>query len=225
MTKIRGSGRGHKVLVMLLVAALMFASTISKSHGRPLSSEVAQEEQEEEEEEEEQKAVLELSSRDDMVRMAGYGEDKLSTVIITGMVVCDRACLKASHGHLHQLPPHPVSGVLLAATCQTNDTEKLPINRAKAVSDKYGEFIIDLPSQLHAIQNLEKACSVKVLQLPNNSPCRQSDIARKHKGIRLSSADNGIRTFAAETVTLQGTIPNDPKACDKVMDDDRKTSW
>jgi len=109
MTNICGSGRGHQVLVVLLIAALMFASTIINSHGRPLSSAVAQEEQEEEEEEE--KAVLELSSRDDMVRMAGYGEDKLSTVIITGMVVCDRACLKASHGHRHQLPPHPVSGM------------------------------------------------------------------------------------------------------------------
>lgn len=114
---------------------------------------------------------------------------------------------------------------MLAATCQTNDTEKLPTNGAKAVSDEYGGFIIDLPSQLHAIQNLEKACSVKVLQLPNNSPCRQSDIAREHKGIRLSSADNGIRTYAAGTVTLKSTIPNNSKACEKVMDDDLNMSW
>jgi len=112
MTKICGSGRGQKVLVMLLIAALMFASTIINSYGRPLSSVVAQEEQEEEEDDDyEQKQVLELSSRDEMVRMAGYGEDKLSTVLITGMLVCNRACLKASHGHRDQLPGLPISGM------------------------------------------------------------------------------------------------------------------
>ena len=112
----------------------------------------------------------------------------------------------------------------MAATCQTNNTEKLQISGAKAVTDRYGEFIIDLPSQLHAIQNLEKACSVKVLQLPKNSPCRQLDIAREHKEIRLLSADNGTRAYTAGTITLEDTLPDDSKTCEKGVDDDQKMS-
>ncbi|PRQ28210.1 hypothetical protein RchiOBHm_Chr5g0000571 [Rosa chinensis] len=55
-----------------------------------------------------------LSSRKDLVQIAGYGEEKLSTVLITGSVHCEEACsLSDDHEHqAHQLHLHawPVSG-------------------------------------------------------------------------------------------------------------------
>ncbi|XWS19276.1 hypothetical protein CRYUN_Cryun31cG0001800 [Craigia yunnanensis] len=32
-------------------------------------------------------------------------------------------------------------------------------------------FLIDLPSHLHGIPNLQKICAVKVLRIPSNSMC------------------------------------------------------
>lgn len=52
-----------------------------------------------------------LSGRKDLVQIAGYGEEKLSTVLITGSVHCQEACSSSDD---HQLQPHlhawPVSG-------------------------------------------------------------------------------------------------------------------
>lgn len=49
--------------------------------------------------------VVELSSRDELVNIAGYGEDKLSTVTISGKLLC-HACM----GGMFPVPTHPVSG-------------------------------------------------------------------------------------------------------------------
>lgn len=50
-------------------------------------------------------------SREDMVQIAGYGEEKLSTILITGLVQCE-ACLHDHHDQ-DQAPLHawPVSGL------------------------------------------------------------------------------------------------------------------
>ena len=51
--------------------------------------------------------LYELSSREEMVQMAGYGEEKLSTVLVTGAVLCE-ACL---HGYAEpKLRAWPISG-------------------------------------------------------------------------------------------------------------------
>lgn len=47
-----------------------------------------------------------LSSREDMMQMAGYGEEKLSTVLVTGSVLC-KGCL---HGGDSRLISWPLSG-------------------------------------------------------------------------------------------------------------------
>ena len=49
-----------------------------------------------------------LSSRDEVVQIAGYGEEKLSTVLITGSVNCEAP-------HQPQPQPHawPVQGIYL----------------------------------------------------------------------------------------------------------------
>lgn len=62
-----------------------------------------------------------MSSQQDMVQIAGYGEEKLSTVLITGSVHCEEACnnLHAQNHHHHpdhQLHLHawPLSGLCLS---------------------------------------------------------------------------------------------------------------
>lgn len=42
------------------------------------------------------------NNREALVDWAGYGEDKLSTVVITGKLFC--------HDHKTSTPPHPISG-------------------------------------------------------------------------------------------------------------------
>lgn len=56
---------------------------------------------------EENNHLFESYSREELVRIAGYGEEKLSTVLITGSVHCE-ACLNEA-----QLYAWPVSGNLL----------------------------------------------------------------------------------------------------------------
>ncbi|GMH05230.1 hypothetical protein Nepgr_007070 [Nepenthes gracilis] len=143
---------------------------------------------------------LELLSRADMVEIAGYGEEKLSTVLITGALLCKDS---SSTSHHHRRPqPLPVSGALMAATCNSFDIKNKKQTWAQGITDEYGDFIIDLPSHLHAIPNLHKACFVKVLRLPKNSPCRSAAFARKPAGLRLSSVGNRIRTYTAGEILI-----------------------
>ncbi|XP_021719839.1 uncharacterized protein LOC110687490 [Chenopodium quinoa] len=212
----------HNILVMLL-AALIFASVIVNSQCRPVASNEIKEE-EDDDESLEMKWVLEMSSRDEMVQMAGYGEEKLSTVLITGSVICYEACLAAKHGNHHQLklPPQPISGALVGAECQANKKVKSP-SWAKTVTDEYGEFMIELPSNLHGIPNLDKKCSVKILELPKDSPCHLSTV--KNKEIKLSSVGNGIRTYTTGKIELLNIMPEKSEACMKGQKDDQGMSW
>ena len=50
----------------------------------------------------------ELWSREDMVQVAGYGEEKLSTVLVTGTVLCHTCLDKKS-----QNPSSPISGLYI----------------------------------------------------------------------------------------------------------------
>ncbi|KAL4368254.1 hypothetical protein GQ457_05G034000 [Hibiscus cannabinus] len=133
--------------------------------------------------------LYELSSREEMVHMAGYGEEKLSTVLVTGSVVCE-AC---------QLPSQsqPISGAVVAVKCKTKSA-----GTTHATTDEYGDFIIDLPSYLHGVVNLEKKCSIRIIRIPKKSMCRPA-LVKKHKRLRLSSVGNGIRTYTAGKIKLQ----------------------
>ncbi|XWS15443.1 hypothetical protein CRYUN_Cryun34aG0001500 [Craigia yunnanensis] len=150
---------------------------------------------------------LELPSREEIVQMAGYGEDKLSTVLVTGAVLCE-ACLHASAEP--QRRAWPISGALVAVKCQT--ACKTKSGSAQAITDEYGDFLIDFPSHLHGIPNLQKICAVKVLQIPKNSMCRPA-IVTKHKGLRFSSVGNGIRTYTAGRIRFQHITSKPLKAC------------
>ncbi|KAL2932203.1 ATP-dependent Clp protease ATP-binding subunit ClpX [Bienertia sinuspersici] len=216
MTKYCGYDYHHNVNVLaMLLASLMFASMIINSQ---CSIEVG------EDINLDMKWVFQMSNRDEIVQMAGYGEEKLSTVLITGTVVCNEACLPSKHNNHHHLPlrPHPISGALVGAACRTNKKDKSP-SWAKGVTDKFGDFVIDLPSHLHAITNLDKECSIKILELPKDSPCHQSALISKHKGIKLASVGNGIRTYTAGRTEFLHTMPQNSEACMKEQKDGHET--
>ncbi|KAL7244464.1 hypothetical protein ACSBR1_016667 [Camellia fascicularis] len=139
--------------------------------------------------------LVELSGRDELVRIAGYGEEKLSTVLVSGTVLCE-ACFDEKA----RTDPRPVSGALVAVSCYTSE-KTTKSNWVDSKTDEFGDFLIDLPSHLHAIPNLNKRCLVKVLQLPKNSLCHPN-FTGKHTGLKLSSVGNGIRTYTAENLNL-----------------------
>ena len=96
------------------------------------------------------------------------------------------------------------AGVLIGVNCQSHATERKGKSMvAQGVTDEYGDFIVDLPSHLHAIPNLEKICRVKILQPPKGPLCRPITPVKRQKGLRLLSFGNGIRTYSAGTIRLQ----------------------
>ncbi|KAL5575823.1 hypothetical protein UlMin_017522 [Ulmus minor] len=145
------------------------------------------------------------SSRDEMVQIAGYGEERLSTVLITGSVHCE-ACL-----HEDQLHAWPISGAMVAVNCHLNG-KKRKSSLVRGFTDEYGDFTIDLPSELHATPKLDKICAVKVLHIPKNSACRPTHV-RRHKELKLSSVGNGIRTYDAGSFRFQHLTSTPKQAC------------
>nr|GEW68142.1 non-classical arabinogalactan protein [Tanacetum cinerariifolium] len=139
--------------------------------------------------------VVELATTDELTRLAGYGEEKLSTVVVVGTLLCD-AFLRA----------------LVGVSCRRRTTLNRKTSRTKSSNwvvikgktDEYGDFHIDLPSHLHAIPNIEKRCFVRVFGLPKKSPCHQSALTNhKHKRIELlSSSGNGIRAYSTRGIHL-----------------------
>ncbi|RZC65884.1 hypothetical protein C5167_009576 [Papaver somniferum] len=143
--------------------------------------------------------LFESSNHLEMVQLAGYGHDKLSSVLVSGTVLCG-ACLP---GEADEDRSSPIADAAVAVTCKTGGKRKKHCE-AKGVSDEYGEFIIDLPSELHAHPNLDKVCTVRVTSLPKNSPCSHHHfLLRKPKVIRLASVGNSIRMYTAGTMTFK----------------------
>ncbi|XP_041025164.1 uncharacterized protein LOC121265563 [Juglans microcarpa x Juglans regia] len=152
--------------------------------------------------------LFELSSREELVQIAGYGEERLSTVLVTGSILCE-ACV---HGDPH-IRVWPISGAMVAVNCHKHG-RKCRSGLAQGVTDEFGDFIIDLPSHLHSIPNLEKTCSIKVLRIPKNSPCRPTSV-RKQKGIILSSVGNSIRSYSAGSIRFLHLTSRPLQACVK----------
>ncbi|KAL6200858.1 hypothetical protein ACLB2K_024573 [Fragaria x ananassa] len=158
-----------------------------------------------------------LSRRKDLVQIAGYGEEKLSTVLITGSVHCEEACSLSADDHEHQahqlhLHAWPVSGVVVSVNCRVGG-RKRKSSRSLGVTDEYGDFMIDLPSDLHAIPNLDKLCCARVIRVPKNTQCKAAFVKR-HKGLKLSSVGS-IRTYSAGRIRFQNLTPKPPQACIK----------
>lgn len=59
--------------------------------------------------------LYEFSSRDEMVHLAGYGEEKLSTVLVTGTVLCEACHHRRRRDPQPQLRSWPISGIFHSA--------------------------------------------------------------------------------------------------------------
>jgi Pollen protein Ole e 1 like len=91
-------------------------------------------------------------------------------------------------------------GAKVAVACKTED-KATKMNWTHGTTDEYGEFMIDLPSQLHATPNLEESCVVRIQQVPSTSHCKIRTLLNSHQ-IRLSSVGNGIRVYTAGTIQM-----------------------
>ncbi|CAN6875653.1 unnamed protein product [Brassica oleracea] len=144
-------------------------------------------------------AAGKIWSRTEMVEMAGYGEQKLSSVIIAGSLLCD-----TSRPHLPSIAI-PGTYLFMSATvaikCHTG--YKRRSKWIKAVTDDLGEFEIDLPSQLHAIPDMENTCVVKPVHVPKLYRCNHRS-TNTHKRIKLVSSTNGFRVYTSGKIKLQG---------------------
>ncbi|CAH8384201.1 unnamed protein product [Eruca vesicaria subsp. sativa] len=136
-------------------------------------------------------AAGKIWSRTEIVEMAGYGEQKLSSVIITGSLLCDTSRSIA------------IPGATVGIKCNTGYKKRS--KWIKAVTDDFGEFEIDLPSQLHAIPDLENTCLIKPIHVPDNLfiTCYHNS-TNIHKRIKLVSSTNGFRVYTSGKIRLQG---------------------
>ena len=163
-------------------------------------------------------AAGKIWSRTEMVEMAGYGEQKLSSVIIAGSLLCDTSrphlpsiaipgtylfmslsiCFILLSEYLTWLI---LTGATVAIKCHTG--YKRRSKWIKAVTDDLGEFEIDLPSQLHAIPDMENTCVVKPVHVPKLYRCNHRS-TNTHKRIKLVSSTNGFRVYTSGKIKLQG---------------------
>lgn len=138
-------------------------------------------------------AAGKIWSRTEMVEMAGYGEQKLSSVIIKGSLLCD-----TSPPHLHSIA---IPGATVAIKCHTG--YKRRSKWIKAITGDLGEFEIDLPSQFHAVPDLENTCVVKPIHVPELYRCYHNSSNNTHKRIKYFSSTNSIRVYTSGKIRLQ----------------------
>ncbi|KAJ0981935.1 hypothetical protein J5N97_010190 [Dioscorea zingiberensis] len=139
---------------------------------------------------------MEFSSGE-LARIAGYGEERLSSVLVVGTLLC-QAC------PISDLHSSPISGAKVGVGCKAEGKEKKKkIEWIHGTTDEYGEFMVDIPSHLHAIPRLEDACKVRVLSMPKNSLCgNPTNSMKPPQSIKLSSVGNSIRVYTTGTVKL-----------------------
>ncbi|EOA17607.1 hypothetical protein CARUB_v10005967mg [Capsella rubella] len=128
-------------------------------------------------------AARERWTRNEMVEMAGYGEQKLSSVLLTASLLSSSSS--------------PIPGATVGIKCRSGHKKRS--KWIKGVTNDLGQFVIDLPSHLHAIPDLNKACIIKPLSVPKPYQCS----SKIHRGIQLLSSSNGSRVYTAGDITLQ----------------------
>uniref|UniRef100_A0A0D9XIJ5 Uncharacterized protein n=1 Tax=Leersia perrieri TaxID=77586 RepID=A0A0D9XIJ5_9ORYZ len=133
----------------------------------------------------------------ELARIAGYGEEPVSRVVVSGQVVCELSLGPPGSDLLTiELP-----GATVGVDCQTEGI-KMMANSVFAITDENGNFTTELPSRLHATPSLEKTCFIKVLQLPLDSVCQLRHGPSSYC-IQLSSEEEGFRTYTTGVIRLQ----------------------
>ncbi|CAN4114622.1 unnamed protein product [Withania somnifera] len=141
--------------------------------------------------------LVELSSREELAKIAGYGEETLSTIFLHGTLLC---------GHT----PHavPVPGASVAVLCRTSVPGQVRRSSwAKTITDENGEFLIDVPSHLHANIHHPNLCHIQILHLPKDySLCDHHSFTKRKTWITLTSSNvrstDGIRVYTTPTIHL-----------------------
>ncbi|KAJ8499282.1 hypothetical protein OPV22_009834 [Ensete ventricosum] len=139
-------------------------------------------------------AAMQLAHAE-LVRAAGYGDERLSIVLVTGTVLCS-ARMHRSLG----LFTSNVPGAKVAVACKTEGRRNL--SWAYGLTDDDGEFIVDLPSHLHANPKLEEDCIVRVLRVPKKGSFCDLVAGVRSNHITLSSVGESIRVYTAGTLIL-----------------------
>ncbi|RZR91089.1 hypothetical protein BHM03_00019176 [Ensete ventricosum] len=138
-------------------------------------------------------AAMQLAHAE-LVRVTGYGDERLSIVLVTGTVLCIET-VKFTDINL------AVSeGAKVAVACKTEGRRKL--SWAYGLTDDDGEFIVDLPSHLHANPKLEEDCIVRVLRVPKKGSFCDLVAGVRSNHITLSSVGESIRVYTAGTLIL-----------------------
>eukprot|EP01018_Ginkgo_biloba_P017130 Gb_35750 [translate_table: standard] len=127
------------------------------------------------------------------IESAGYGEEKLSKVVVVGSVFCD-TCLNNEFLETSYF----MSGASVALKCSIN--RKTTLVFAEGKTDEYGDFAVEVPSVFHLDERINR-CSVQILGSPEES-CNIPSTTASSK-LALTSNLNGIRTYSAGSLSYR----------------------
>jgi len=133
-------------------------------------------------------------ARAESIECAGYGEKRLSNVVVVGNVFCD-TCFK------HQFSEegsHVIIDALVALECIINRKTTASVNVGK--SDENGDFSVDVPSPFHPKERMNR-CSVRLLNSSEGS-CNTPSTTAPYK-LSLKSNTNGVRTYTAGSLSYR----------------------
>lgn len=136
--------------------------------------------------------VKSTMARSESIEFAGYGEEKLSNVVVVGNVFCD-TCLKHQFS---QESSHVITGARVTLECSIN--RKTIASVTVAESDEYGDFTVEVPSLFHPEERINR-CSVRLLSSPEGS-CNTKSKTVPSKLVLLSNS-NGVRTYNAGSLS------------------------
>lgn len=116
------------------------------------------------------------------------------------------------------------AGAMVGVNCHNTGKNSKSSDWVHGVTDEFGDFIVDIPSHLHATRSFEKVCSIKILRTPKNTRCRPAHFAGQEQ-LRLSSFGGGIRTYTSGILRLQHQTSLPLQACTNKGSGDQQTSW
>ncbi|KAH9329406.1 hypothetical protein KI387_001514, partial [Taxus chinensis] len=120
---------------------------------------------------------MRASGTAESVEFAGYGEERVSNVVVEGNVACE-ACNSINRG-----------GVV-GLECRINIDDELQLVQV-AESDEYGDFRMEVPSGFHTEERVN-TCSVRVL----SSSCMAST-HNSSKLVLMATDRDGVRIYTS----------------------------
>lgn len=138
--------------------------------------------------------IKSIKVRAEFTEFGGYGEKKLSNVVVVGNIFCD-TCLK------HQLSKessHVIAGALVALKCSINRKTTASVDVRE--TNEYGDFSVEVPSLFHPEGRMNR-CSVRLLNSSEDSCNTPSTTAPSKLAFRSNS--NGVLTYTAGSISYR----------------------